>query len=49
MAVWAADARAIYIRGLGLGWLCAATGHAVDISLEDAKQILVILTCNLSW
>ena len=27
----------IYIRGLGLGWLCAAAGHAVDISITRAK------------
>ena len=39
MAVWAAGAWAIYIRGLGLGWLCAAAGHAVDISVTKGKWV----------
>ena len=39
MAVWAAGARVIYIRDLGLEWLCAAVGHAVDTSVVRGKWV----------
>ena len=40
----------IYIRGLGLGWLCAAAGNAVDISITRAKWVFFfpVSVCGLS-
>ena len=32
MAVWEAATGVIYIRDLGMGWLCAAVGRAVNPS-----------------
>ena len=33
----------IYIRDLGLGWLCAAAGHAVDTSVARGKWVFFFL------
>ena len=48
MAVWAAGARVIYIRDLGLEWLCAAAGHAVDISVARGKWVF-FFPCFRLW
>ena len=50
MAVWVAGAWVIYIRGLGLGWLCAAAGHAVDISVTRVSgfSFFPVSVCGLS-
>ena len=48
MAVWAAGAQIIYIRGLGLGWLCAAAGRAVDIPVTRGKWVF-FFPCSCLW
>ena len=48
MAAWAACARVIYIWDLRLGWLCAAAGRTVDISVARGKWVF-FFPCFCLW